>query len=140
MPVAVMLPNVEKLVSTFLQTDTDMIAVGTPALAGRVYTAIPNSPTFPLVRVTQFDDIKITQRPLWVVQVNLQIEAWGGSNYDAWHIAATAQSVLAERLVGVHTDGVVCGVQFGSLRNAPDTDYQPAKPRRIFTAQITAHP
>lgn len=136
MPVAVLLPNVEKLVSSFLQADFDMVIL----VEGRVYTAIPNTPTFPLVRVTQFDDVKVTQRPLWVAQFILQIEAWGGSNYDAWRIAATTQSVLAERLEGVHSDGTVCGITFGSLRNSPDVSFSPAKPRRLFTAQITAHP
>lgn len=131
-----LLPNIEALVSTFLQDDTDMVAV----IDGRCYTVIPDDKTFPLVRVTQFDDIKVTQHPQWVVTSILQIEAWGDTQWDAWRTAATAQAVLAARLEGVHSRGVVTGVRFGGMRNVPDPDFSPAKPRRLFTTQVTAHP
>lgn len=131
-----LLPNVEALVSTFLQDDVDTI----PLIDGRCYTSIPADKTYPLMRVTQFDDEKVTQRPLWVVKVTLQVEAWGGSNHDAWLVAATAQGALAARLPGVHSRGVVTDVKFGGMRNVPDTDFTPAKPRRVFTARVTAHP
>lgn len=132
----ILLPNTEKLVALFLQTDADMITL----VAGRVYSSLPANAVFPLVRVTQFDDAKVTVRPLWVARSSLQIEAWGGSNFEAWRIANTAQSVLAERLEGIHTDGIVVGVEIGSMRNAPDTAYNPPKPRRLFTAAVTVHP
>jgi hypothetical protein len=132
----VLLPNVEGLVSTFLQDDPDQQLV----TGDRCYTALPKDKTYPLLRVTQIDDQKVTQRPLWVVTTLLQVEAWGDNQWDAWRAAATAQSVLAARLEGVHSRGVVTGVRFSGLRNVPDPDFTPAKPRRIFTCQVTAHP
>jgi hypothetical protein len=130
------LPNVESLVSVFLAADPDMAAI----TGNRWYTDIPTAKTYPLGRVTLAADTKVTQRPLWLVTAVLQIETWGGSQWDATIAALTAQAVLAERLEGIHERGIVTGVRFGPMRNVPDTEFTPAKPRRIFTAQVTAHP
>lgn len=132
----VTLPNVEKLVSIFLQADADVQAL----VEQRTYTAIPSNATYPLVRVNQYDEINVTQEPLWVVNAVLQVEAFGGSNTDAVNIARTVQAVLADRLIGVHDDGVVTGVRCSGLRNDPDREFSPWKPRRIFRCQVTAHP
>lgn len=141
----VILPDVESLVSTFLQRDPDVKAkVGTFTSGAdqlaRVYTALPEAPVFPAVRVTLIDETKVTDNPLWVVTAFLQIEAWGGSQWEASEALRTVQGVMAARLKGVHTRGTVSGVRFGGMRNVPDPDYAPAKPRRIVTAQVTAHP
>lgn len=131
-----LLPNIEGLVNAFLQSQPDMTAI----IGTRAVTCVPRNPTFPLIRTTQFDDVKVTQRPLWVATFSLQFDCWADNDYDAWRTATTAQAVLASGLEGVHSRGVVNGVTFGGLRNVPDVDYDPAKPRRIFTAYITAHP
>jgi hypothetical protein len=131
------LPNLERLVSTFLQADVAMLA--SPA-GGRTYTALPSSPQWPLVRVNQYDEINVTSDPLWVVSGILQIEAWGGSNDEAVSVARVAQAALAARLVGVHGDGVVTAVRLSGLRNEPDREFSPAKPRRLFRVAVTAHP
>lgn len=137
-PVTVtLLPNMEGLVNAFLAANSDIKAlVGDPA---RVVTVVPKNPSFPLIRTTQFDDVKVTQRPLWVGTFSLQFDCWADNEYDAWRTAATAQAVLAG-IEGVHSRGVVNGIRFGGLRNLPDVDYEPAKARRIFTAFITGHP
>lgn len=135
MPVT-LLPQLEALVSTFLQTDADMV----PLINGRCWTILPDIKEYPIMRVRQFDDIHITQRPLWLVTAVLQIEAWADTDYAAWEAASTAMGVLAARLEGVHSRGVVTGVRFGGMRNAPDPEFKKAKPRRIFTAQVTGHP
>lgn len=136
MPDVVTLPDLEGLVSTFLQDDPTMAEL----IAGRCYTVVPEAKTFPLMRVTLIDDVKITQRPLWIVTGLLQLDSWGNTAWDATRTARTAQGVLAERLEGIHSRGIVNGVRFGGLRNVPDPDYTPAKHRRIFTAEVTAHP
>lgn len=131
-----MLPNLEGLVSIFLQHDADMAAI----TGDRWYTVIPADKTYPLGRVTLIGDTKVTQRPLWVVTGLLQLETWGATQWDATRAALTAQAVLAERLEGVHDYGVINGVRFGPMRNVPDPEFSPAKPRRILTVQVTAHP
>jgi hypothetical protein len=132
----VMLPNVEALVSAFLRDQAEVTAL----VDDRVYTALPKGVEFPAVRVVQYDDVKHTRRPLWVVHALLQIDCWGGSKHDAWQTAATVQGVLAARLAGVHDLGVVTGVDVGGLADTPDQDFEPAKPRWTFTATVFAHP
>lgn len=132
----VLLPNIEHLVSTFLQTHPNI----TPLIAGRSYTVIPNSPTWPLVRVSQYDDLPAGQRPLHHVAYFIQVEAFGGSKAQAWTIAATCRSALAADLVGSHADGVVTGVDTRGLSDQPDDSYSPAKPRWLFAATVYAHP
>lgn len=131
-----LMPNMEALVSAFLRAQSEITAL----CGDRVYTAVPGNATYPLVRVTQFDDVKVTQRPLWVVRTSVQVEAYGGSKADAFGLASTAQSCIAERIEGVHTGGTVAGVTFGSLRDLPDDSFDPAKPRFLFSAYIIAHP
>lgn len=131
-----LLPNVEAIVSKFLAAQPEVTAL----LSTRIYTALPKDVGYPAARVTQFDDLKITQRPLWVARGSLQIEVWGGTKAQAYTAAATAQAVIAERIEGVHADGVVTGVTFGAMRDFPDDTFSPAKPRWIFTVFPTVHP
>lgn len=131
-----LLPNMEAMVSTFLQVQPELVAL----VAGRTYTAIPGDAVYPLVRVTQFDDVKVTQRPLWVARFSVQVEAFGGSKAQAWQACATAQALLSERFVGQQTGGVICDVGFGSMRDLPDATFSPSKPRFLTTAYVTAHP
>lgn len=130
------LPNVEAIVSTFLQAQPEMIAL----IGTRTYTAIPGNATYPLCRVTQFDDVKVTHRPLWVVRASVQIEGFGGSKAEALNIVSTAEACIAERLEGAHAGGVVTGITWGSKRDLPDSTFSPAKPRWLTTAYITVHP
>lgn len=131
-----LLPNVEAIVSTFLQAQPEMVAL----IGTRTYTAIPGSPTYPLCRVTQYDDTKVTDRPLWVVRCSIQIEGFGGSKAEAYAVVATAEACIAERLEGAHAGGTITGITWGSKRDLPDSTFSPAKPRWLTTAFITAHP
>lgn len=130
------LPNVEAMVSTFLQAQAEMIAL----IGTRTYTAIPASPTYPLCRVTQFDELKVTHRPLWVARASIQIEGFGGSKAEAFNVVSTAEACIAERFEGARSGGVVTGITWGSKRDLPDPTFSPAKPRFLATAYITIHP
>lgn len=136
MTALVTLPNAEALVSAFLRAQPEIVAL----VGDRVYTAIPAETVYPLIRVTQYDDSKITSRVLWLVRFSIQIEAWGGSKGQAFNACATAQAALDQRGSGAHAQGVVTGVQFGSMRDLPDTAFSPAKPRFLTTAYLFVHP
>lgn len=131
-----LLPNVEALVSAFLSDQAEVTAL----VEDRVYTALLKGVEFPCIRVTQFADEKVTQRPLWVVTAQLQIDGFGGTKSQAWAAANTAQGVMAARLEGVHDDGVVTHVTFGPMSDVPDRDYEPNRPHFEFVAFVTAHP
>lgn len=132
----VILPNMEALLSQFLRDQPEIVDL----VDDRVYTALPEGVTFPAVRVTQITDRKITTRPLWVAAFVMQVEAFGGSKAQAWTLAATCEGLMAARLVGVHAGGVVAGVDPGGLEDLPDDEYEPARPRFLFTSTVTARP
>lgn len=131
-----LLPDVEALVSQFLRAQDEI----TDIVGDRVYTAIPKSPQFPLLRLQRVGGFPVTQQPLHLDAPTLQFDAYGGSKADAQELAATARSVLALRLEGVHDLGVVTGVRFGSMSWLPDPDYTPAKPRYVLDATVLLHP
>jgi Protein of unknown function (DUF3168) len=131
-----LLPNAEALVSEFLRDQAEVVAL----VSDRVYTALPFGVEFPAVRVVQYDTEFGTHQPLWVAAPLLQIDCWGGTKAQAWTLAATCMAALSERIEGGHTHGVVSGVRFSSWTDMPDTDYEPARPRFFFTAQLTVHP
>ena len=130
-------PNMEALVSAFLRDQDEM----TDLVDDRVYTALPAGVEFPCVRVVQIIDVPAGS-PLWAVGFDIQVEGFGGSKADAWRIANTARALLsAERFIGTHDGfGVVNGVDPGSLMDLPDEDYEPNKPRWLFTSTIYGRP
>lgn len=131
-----LLPNVEGLVSRFLQDHAAMVAL----IDDRTYTVLPKSPTWPALRVAQFDDQPAGQRPLHHVAYSLQLDAFGGTKAQAWTLASTARAALAADLPGIHDDGIVTGVDTRGLSDDPDETYAPAKPRWRFVAVVYAHP
>lgn len=132
-------PNMEALVSAFLREQPEIIA----DVEDRVYTAIPK-PTpdvsvYPCVRVTQLLD-RPAGSPLWGVAFMVQVEAFGGSKGDAWRIASNCRAAIDARLVGEYAEGVVNGSTPGGLLDLPDEEFQPAKPRWLFTSTIYGRP
>ena len=129
-------PNMEALVSAFLRDQAEM----TDLVDDRVVTAIGKDATYPLVRVTQLLDTP-AGAPLYAVGFEIQVEAFGGSKGEAWRIASTARALIDARLLGEYPGlGVVNGSTPGALLDLPDEDYQPAKPRWLFTSTIFGRP
>lgn len=131
-------PNMEALISAFLRDQPEIV----DDVDDRVYTAIPkpSAPTvYPCVRVTQLLD-QPNGAPLWAVAFMIQIEAFGGSKSDAWRIASNCRAVIDGRLFGQYPLGVVNGSIPGSLLDLPDEDFEPAKPRWLFTSTIYGRP
>jgi hypothetical protein len=135
----VILPNLEALVSAFLRDQPEVAALTDDG--ERIYTAIPGKAgSAPMVRVTQIYETKLTSRPLWITQTQIQIESWGGTKAQALTLGRTVEAVMAARVVDDHVLGVVVGYNGGALIDLPDEDYDPARPRFLGTSTITAHP
>jgi uncharacterized protein DUF3168 len=130
--------DIEALVSAFLRDQDEIAAL----VEDRVYTALPKAPRFPAVRVTQIIDRPIEPRGvLWGLAFSVQVEAFGGGKAAAWRIAATARAAIDQRLKGVHDGyGVVTGSDPGTMMDLPDTMFDPAVPRWLFTSTVWAHP
>ncbi len=134
----VILPNWEKVVTDFLRAQAELLA----RIGDRVYTAIPKGATYPLVRVTQITDEKMTSEPLWGVEAIIQVEAYGGTKATASGVARLCEGLLAARVRGTYADenAVVSGFSGGGMQDLPDDEYEPAKPRFVFTCSIFGHP
>lgn len=140
----ILAPNVEALVSLFLRETAELAELlgGPDPDDVRVFNALPADVVFPAMRLVLFDTIPLTRRPQWLFEFRLQLDAWGGSSADAWRILATAGAAMSQRMIGEHPahEAVVTGVELEGGRNLPDASYTPAKPRRLVTAIVRAHP
>lgn len=131
----VLLPYIEKLLVDFLLAQPEIEAL----VSDRVYTELPESKAFPLVRIHQFGTLP-ARNPRWLETSTVQIEAYGGTKNTAHTIAQTCAGVMQARLQGSHDEGVVTGVTFTGFADISDETFTPAKPRWLFVAQVTAHP
>lgn len=128
--------NAEAVVSTYLRTASAITAL----VSTRVYTAIPNNPTWPLLRVVRIGGVPARSRALHFERVTLQVDAFGGSKAQALTLADTARQQLALADQFSHSGGVITSVVFGSMAYVPDSDFEPEKPRYTFDVDVYVHP
>lgn len=132
------LVDAEALVSQYLRAQSEVTAI----VAQRVYTALPEDKTFPLVRLHRIGGTPKLSRPLHLDTARLQVDVWGGSKataLDAMDAVRTELSKLVDE-DPVQPLGVVCGVKFGPLAYLPDESFTPAKPRYTQDLTITVRP
>lgn len=132
-------PNVEAIVSEYLRSRPEISAL----VDDRVVTA--NGPertlVYPRIRVNVVDEISVGAHPVVYVRTIVQVDAWGGTKAVAHEIAQTARAVLDLRaFLGVHGSGQILSVAHGSIRDAPDTTLDPARPRFLFRSTIANRP
>lgn len=128
-------PDVELVTVTFLKAQAAISSlVGT-----RVYTVVPNSPTWPLLRVVRIGGGPLSSYPLHLDQALLQIDAYGGSKYEARTLVETVKAELAEIQLASHSGAVVTGANFGTTRYLPDSTFDPARPRYVADVEISIH-
>jgi Protein of unknown function (DUF3168) len=134
----VLLPDIERLLSGWLRDQPEIADL----VDDRVYTVLPSTKAFPLVRLVRIagaDDLSI---PLVLDEPIVQFDVWGGPKALTYEVAATVRSALATRLIGAHDEGVVQNVTLGGLTYLPDDDFEPARPRYTFdvTVRTRAYP
>ena len=130
-----LIPDAARLVSAFLRDQPEVAEL----VDDRVYTVLPANVKFPAVRIVQWTERPVIERPLWLVTPGHQVDCWAPAKYVASTVARTLRAVLAERLVAAHGD-TVSGVGFGSMADTPDTSYEPALARYRFDLFVTVHP
>lgn len=146
-----LLPDVERLLSDFFADQAEVLAFFTTGVdvegttvasppAFRVYSEFPKTKVFPLVLFNQFGTLPVTGSPRWLETSTVQFSAYGGPKRTARLLADTCMQVMAARLIGTHDEGVVTDVAFTGLADIPDPTFDPARPRWIWTASVTAHP
>lgn len=134
-----LLPNTAALTSQFLRTQAEVTAL----VGQHVYTILPNTKTYPLVRVTRIGGSPANRGAYWVDRPLFQVDCWATTAEQAHNVAETVRAVLAQRFTGLHTftgvAGVVSRIEPGGIREGFDPDDK-TKALASFDVAITVHP
>jgi hypothetical protein len=131
------IPDMEKVVSDYLRADPNVQAV-----ASRIVGKTPATTTEPWVRVTQLDAANDpTSRVEHLIAYLMQFDCYAGSEGGQPEANLLGRIVRASLILmpGVHDSVVVSSTRIVSDPRIPDTDFEPARERRILTARIHAH-
>lgn len=132
-------PDAEALTGTYLRS-IDALA---DIVGSRIVGDTPRDTTDAWVRVTQIDDAPLrSSRALHLVTVWLQFDCYAGTtggHEQASGLSRLVREHLNAMNTATHAGAVVSGVKFGGTHRLPDTDFQPARERFVFTAEITLH-
>lgn len=134
-----LLPDAERLLSAFVRAQAEVTAL----VSDRVYTMLPATKEFPLVRLQRVGgttDATPNDDALLRDAAVLQVEAYGGPKSVAWQLADTLRACIAQRITGTHPTGYVERWEIGSTRYLPDDTFDPAKPRVIFDVTLYLRP
>lgn len=134
-----LLPNTAALISRFLRDQDEVDDL----VGQRVYTVLPKTKTFPLVRVSRVGGSNPTPTVHWLDAPLFQVGVWAETAAAAFEVAETCRAVLAQRFTGVHhfaeISGVVTGVNTGALFEGFDST-DPTKAFDRFDLVVFAHP
>ena len=130
-------PDVELVVVDYLRRSGSRVAdlVGT-----RVYTTVPRSAEFPLLRVVRAGGGPVHDRPYHLEAATLQLDAYGGSKADARRLFDTALAELADIAQETHVGAVVTAARIGLSGYRPEADYNPPKPCYSGDVTVLIHP
>ncbi|HNG23415.1 MAG TPA: hypothetical protein PLC03_05575 [Microthrixaceae bacterium] len=135
----VLLPNTAALTSAFLRAQDEV----SDLVDDRVYTILPNSKTFPLVRVRRIGGTAGTRFAHWLDAPLFQVDAWADTAAVAFEVTETCRAALVQRFSGIYhftgVSGVVTSVEAGGITEGFDPDEQ-TKARGRFDAVVMAHP
>lgn len=126
----------------------------TDLVDGRVYSELPKSKEFPLVRLSQIADPTITAGVHWAVRAVFQVDVWGTSQNLTWEIAATIKSLIESRLAGAHDTAagsfIAGNAKAGGTRRSTepvervgtesDVETSAARPHCSFDFTVILHP
>lgn len=139
---AVLLPDVEQIVSDYLRNERTELAALIPDVdsGARIYGELPKRDrTYPLVRVSRIGGGAIST-PRFLDRALLSFEVWGGTKSEARTIAETISACL-DQITGFSAfGGYATGSAPGSLRYIRDDSFEPAKPRYVLDAVVLIRP
>lgn len=129
------LPDIEAIAVSYLSTHPDVPT-------DRIYTEIPEGPTYPFVTVLRIAG-RPRPQPRWLDQAQLQVAAWGDdgalSREETRDLCETCIAALHEMRNEVTSLGVVTAVEdILGPRSLPDPET--SFPRFMGEVLISAHP
>lgn len=132
--------DIGRLVAFFLLGNEDV----TDLVGREVYTVMPTTTTYPVVRVSQLGGATGDHR--WVGRTLLQIDCWGPGSNDrrvAHRLAETCANALTDlRDLVTYGDetAVITSVDVGMVHDDFDNEHTPARPRARVSAVVYATP
>lgn len=126
------LGDAEKVAVEYLRAHAGVGAL----VSTRVYTRIPETPEFPLVRLFRIGGIPRVEG--WLDEASLQVDSWAEDKYAAAEVARTVQDALWQ-MSGVRSGSVVADVRTTlGMRWSPDPET--GRPRYLFGVAVRLHP
>ncbi len=127
------LPDVEKLTVAYLQGVPEVAAI----VGSRVHSAVPASPTYPLVVVRRFGGFDADEAVLDAARV--QVDCYGGTKGQAQLLAQTVRAALHRMPTAAHAGAYVTGVAPGVAPTwSPQGDNN--QPMYLLDATVYAQP
>lgn len=132
-----MIVDAEKLVSNYLRSHVLLDPLDT-----RIVGKTPDSVETSWVRVTQ---INAPQGgvPDHHVEFMLQLDCYAGKTGgqpEVNQLAITVRAALQDIHLSSHDLGIASGCAITGDMRLPDTDFEPARERRVLTVVVWAHP
>lgn len=128
-----LIPDGEKVVADYLREHPDLDV--------RVVSKTPEDTAQPWIRITQLDGPS-KLHPEHLVPFWLQYDCYAGATGgkpEASLIARQARAALAVINKANHAGAVVTGAEITGDARIPDTEFEPARERRVLTATVYAH-
>ncbi len=145
-----LLPDIEALLKNFLLDQdevTAFFATGLDMADGnpitdppldRVYSVMPNTKIFPLVRISSFGGVPRTRKPRYTGAPRVQLDGFAHRRDVARALVETCAAVIAARITGVHDEGIVSGADVDEPFTG-DSAF-PKLQMKSVTATIYTHP
>lgn len=137
-------PDIEKIASDYLREDPDVEAM----VGRRIVGKPPSNTDDPWVMVTVLDDgADPRSKAEYLFEHMVQFDCYAGKEGpdrggqpEANRLYRAVRAALHAMPDVDHDGAVVSAVRFSSSPRLRDTDFKPARDRRVLTAHITTHP
>lgn len=130
----------ESMVIGFLMGQPTVTAL----VVDRIYADLPHERTYPLLRVQRTGGRFLMNRPQWLEQGDMTIDAYGGTRTESQQLASAVLVSLGTTLRGVYPQGIVTIVRGTAMAYNSDPDSLDGeghgRPRFTVSAQVVAHP
>lgn len=134
------IPDIEKLVGSYLRDDDNI-----QALNARVGGQLPKTFTNPWVRLTLLDATNATNSEVErLISYLVQADCYAGSDpqvgqAQASQLGITVRAILISAQKQTLDGAVITAVEIRSHARLPDLDFDPPRERVTITAEIWAH-
>jgi hypothetical protein len=132
--------DVEALVVGFLQAQPEVTAI----VADRVYSDLPKTRTYPLALVQRTGGRFVTNRPQWLEEATVQIDAYGRTHKESQRLADTVLTTMGSRMRDRYPQGCVTVVRGIEFAYNPDVDVLDddgyGRSRYTVSATVFVHP